>query len=94
MAQIQETSFFLEDFRIECVDGYQGEENDIILLSLVRSNIDNSIGFLHIQNRICVALSRARNGLYIMGNMDNLIHSSIWKKISQTLVDQQALGKN
>lgn len=90
--KIQETSFFLEDFRIECVDGYQGEENDIVLLSLVRSNIENSIGFLHIQNRICVALSRARNGLYIMGNMDNLIHSSIWKKISQTLVDQQALG--
>ncbi|XP_025196987.1 NFX1-type zinc finger-containing protein 1-like isoform X1 [Melanaphis sacchari] len=90
--KIQENSFFLEDFRIECVDGYQGEENDIVLLSLVRSNIDNSIGFLHIQNRVCVALSRARNGLYIMGNMDNLIHSSIWKKISQTLVDQQALG--
>ncbi|XP_060835003.1 NFX1-type zinc finger-containing protein 1-like [Rhopalosiphum padi] len=90
--KIQETSFFLEDFRIECVDGYQGEENDIVLLSLVRSNIDNNIGFLHIQNRICVALSRARDGLYIMGNMDNLIHSSIWKKISQTLVDQQALG--
>ncbi|XP_060861498.1 NFX1-type zinc finger-containing protein 1-like [Metopolophium dirhodum] len=90
--KIQETSSFLEDFRVECVDGYQGEENDIVLLSLVRSNIDNKIGFLHIQNRICVALSRARDGLYIMGNMDNLIHSSIWKKISQTLVDQQALG--
>ncbi|CAI6350819.1 unnamed protein product [Macrosiphum euphorbiae] len=90
--KIQEASPFLEDFRIECVDGYQGEENDIVLLSLVRSNIDNKIGFLHIQNRVCVALSRARDGLYIMGNMDNLIHSSIWKKISQTLVDQRALG--
>jgi len=83
---------YLEDFRIECVDGYQGEENDIILLSLVRSNIENNIGFLNIQNRICVALSRARNGLFIMGNMDNLIHSSIWKDISRIIINQQLLG--
>lgn len=83
----------MEDFRIECVDGFQGEENDIILLSLVRSNIDNNIGFLNIQNRICVALSRARNGLYIMGNMDNLIHSSTWKDISHTLLNKQLLGQ-
>lgn len=83
---------YLEDFRIECVDGYQGEENDIILLSLVRSNIENNFGFLNIQNRICVALSRARNGLYIMGNMDNLIHSSTWKDISRIIINQQLLG--
>lgn len=55
--------------------------------------MDNNIGFLNIQNRICVALSRARNGLYIMGNMDNLIHSSIWKEMSYILVNQQSLGR-
>lgn len=77
---------------MECVDSYQGEENDIVLLSLVRNNIENNIGFLNIQNRICVALSRARNGLYIMGNMDNLIHSTVWKEISQILNNQQCLG--
>ncbi|XP_025408044.1 NFX1-type zinc finger-containing protein 1-like isoform X1 [Sipha flava] len=92
LQKIRESSSVLEDFRIECVDGFQGEENDIILLSLVRSNIDNNIGFLNIQNRICVALSRARNGLYVMGNMDNLIHSSIWKEISLILINQQSLG--
>lgn len=59
----------------------------------MRNNADNNLGFLSIQNRICVALSRARNGLYIMGNMDNLIHSSIWKKISLKLVNEQSLGK-
>lgn len=75
------------------MDGYQGEENDIILLSLVRNNVDNNIGFLNIQNRICVALSRARNGLYIMGNMDNLTQSSsIWKDICCLLTNQQSLG--
>ena len=50
------------------VDSYQGEENDIILLSMVRSNNFGSIGFLENQNRVVVALSRARCGLYIFGN--------------------------
>lgn len=50
------------------VDSYQGEENDIIILSLVRSNDDLGIGFLDSRNRLVVALSRARRGLYIFGN--------------------------
>lgn len=49
-----------EGVRVTSVDSFQGEENDIILLSLVRSNQDNSIGFMSIENRICVSLSRAR----------------------------------
>jgi helicase required for RNAi-mediated heterochromatin assembly 1 len=50
------------------VDSFQGEENDIILLSLVRSNEHLGIGFLDNKNRLVVALSRARRGLYIFGN--------------------------
>lgn len=50
------------------MDGYQGEENDVILLSLVRSNQSLNIGFLDNKNRLVVALSRARRGLYIFGN--------------------------
>jgi superfamily I DNA and/or RNA helicase len=46
--------------RVTVVDNYQGEENDIILLSLVRSNEENNIGFLKTDNRICVAISRAK----------------------------------
>ena len=46
--------------RVTAVDNYQGEENDIILLSLVRSNEDNQIGFLKTDNRVCVAISRAK----------------------------------
>ena len=46
--------------RVTVVDNYQGEENDIILLSLVRSNDQNNIGFLKTDNRICVAISRAK----------------------------------
>ena len=46
--------------RVTVVDNFQGEENETIVLSLVRSNDDNRIGFLKTDNRICVALSRAK----------------------------------
>ncbi|KAA8913892.1 P-loop containing nucleoside triphosphate hydrolase protein [Sphaerosporella brunnea] len=55
-------------FKIVTVDSYQGEENDIIILSLVRSNDEKNIGFLSNENRVCVSLSRAQRGLYIFGN--------------------------
>lgn len=58
--------------QVKTVDNYQGEENDIVLLSLVRSNNQDNIGFLKISNRICVALSRARLGMYIFGNASTL----------------------
>lgn len=66
----------LQNVRISVLDNYQGEESDIILLSLVRNNEENKIGFLSIENRVCVALSRARNGLYIMGNISLLCNNS------------------
>ncbi|CAD8088773.1 unnamed protein product [Paramecium sonneborni] len=56
--------------KVQSIDNYQGEENDIILLSLVRSNYNNKLGFVAIDNRICVAFSRARLGLYVFGNFD------------------------
>lgn len=52
------------------MDNYQGEENDFIILSLVRSNDKASLGFISDENRMNVALSRARLGLYIFGNTD------------------------
>ncbi|XP_027846821.2 NFX1-type zinc finger-containing protein 1-like [Aphis gossypii] len=83
----------LEGMKITVVDNYQGEESDIILLSLVRSNENGNVGFLKTENRICVALSRAKYGLYIMGNMDNLYNSgNLWKQIKETLVNQGSYG--
>ena len=62
-----------KEIRVSSVDNYQGEECDIILLSLVRSNKEYKIGFLKTFNRVCVAFSRAKIGLYIIGNMDCII---------------------
>uniref|UniRef100_A0AC34FF88 NFX1-type zinc finger-containing protein 1 n=1 Tax=Panagrolaimus sp. ES5 TaxID=591445 RepID=A0AC34FF88_9BILA len=75
--------------RIVNVDNYQGEECDIIILSLVRSKSDNNkIGYLNVKNRICVALSRARIGMYVIGNIEYLASaasSSLWSNIKETV---------
>lgn len=79
--------------RITAVDNFQGEDNKIVLLSLVRSNAANNIGYLAFKNRICVALSRAKRGLYIIGNMNSLSAASgIWKHVQTELQNQQAIG--
>lgn len=71
-------------FNVSTVDSYQGEENEVILLSLVRNNNGSTggIGFLNIENRVCVALSRARRGFYIFGN-DWLLRrsSTLWENV-------------
>ena len=88
--------------RITAVDNYQGEENDIILLSLVRSNVKddyftkkNPIGFLGIENRVCVALSRAKRGMFVIGNFEHLAsHSKLWQYMVETMVGRNALKKS
>ncbi|KAJ4290505.1 hypothetical protein N0V90_010722 [Kalmusia sp. IMI 367209] len=68
--------------KVVTVDSYQGEENDIILLSLVRSNNSSQIGFLSVDNRVCVALSRARRGFYLFGNAELLVcQSDTWEAV-------------
>lgn len=79
-------SHLLKEVRVAVLDNYQGEECKIILLSLVRNNNNNSIGFLKIENRVCVALSRAKHGFYIMGNMDLLCANSEVRYINKTAV--------
>ncbi|XP_064640409.1 NFX1-type zinc finger-containing protein 1-like [Lineus longissimus] len=54
--------------RVVPVDNYQGEENDVIIMSYVRSNTFGKIGFLKASNRICVSISRAKMGFYCFGN--------------------------
>ncbi|KAF9916765.1 NFX1-type zinc finger-containing protein 1 [Lobosporangium transversale] len=76
-----------ERVRVSTVDAFQGEENEVIILSLVRSNSNNSIGFLRASNRVCVALSRARKGMYIIGNGRMLMEQSkLWQTIVNGLI--------
>ncbi|KAL8573704.1 hypothetical protein ACOMHN_018979 [Nucella lapillus] len=80
--------------QVTVVDNFQGEENDIILLSLVRSNEDGRIGFLQIENRVCVALSRAKLGLYVIANFDQLSAcSDLWQNITSKVKEKGQLGE-
>uniref|UniRef100_A0A3Q0SGU1 Zinc finger NFX1-type containing 1 n=1 Tax=Amphilophus citrinellus TaxID=61819 RepID=A0A3Q0SGU1_AMPCI len=79
--------------KVHVVDKYQGEENDIVLLSLVRSNRQGKVGFLNISNRVCVALSRAKKGLYCIGNSLMLNQVKLWSKIFHTLREKDQVGK-
>lgn len=82
------------------VDSYQGEENDIIILSLVRSkgrDGPHQAGFLQDQNRGVVSISRARRGFYVFGNMLNLARASetswnMWGKVQQVFEAQGRFG--
>ena len=81
--------------RVAAVDDFQGEENDIILLSLVRSNSSGSIGFLKDNNRVCVALSRAKLGLYVIGNFEMLRtkDGTVWQDIISDVDKRHFLGQ-
>ncbi|XP_041454409.1 NFX1-type zinc finger-containing protein 1-like [Lytechinus variegatus] len=82
-----------EGVRVASVDNYQGEENDIILLSFVRSSQNGRIGFLSITNRVCVALSRAKEGLYCIGNFT--LYSKkckLWRGIYDDLIANCRIG--
>ncbi|KAF3339829.1 helicase MAGATAMA 3 [Carex littledalei] len=68
--------------RISSVDGFQGSEEDIIILSTVRSNCSGSVGFIADSKRTNVALTRARYCLWMVGDAETLSKSgSIWGEL-------------
>ena len=80
-------------FRLSSVDGFQGEENDIVIISFVRNNVSKRIGFLDTYNRINVALSRAKHGLYCFGNFTMFAEKcELWKSIVNKLRVTESIG--
>ncbi|KAL7934607.1 P-loop containing nucleoside triphosphate hydrolase protein [Trichoderma chlorosporum] len=69
--------------RLSTVDNYQGEESDIVIVSMARSNKNGDIGFLVARERLVVLMSRARHGIILFGNMktflDNKKGKELWK---------------
>ena len=60
---------------INSIDAFQGREKDVIILSLVRSNLEGSVGFLNELRRINVAMTRAKRQLVIIGDSETLSRS-------------------
>ncbi|XP_068646917.1 uncharacterized protein [Aristolochia californica] len=68
--------------KVKTIDGFQGGEEDVIILSTVLSNSGGFVGFLENLNRANVALSRARHCLWVLGHANTLIRSgSVWEDL-------------
>ena len=67
--------------RVATVDNFQGEEAKVVVVSLVRSNDERRCGFLKTSNRINVLLSRARHGMYIIGNFRTASSIQMWADV-------------
>ena len=71
-----------------CLDNYQGEESDIVIASLTRSNDKGDIGFMAAPQRLNVLLSRARNGLILIGNASTFVSSRKGGKVWGPFIEQ------
>ena len=85
MRQIVKRSAVLRQLRevltVDTIDGFQGQERDVVFISLVRSNDDGSIGFLSDLRRMNVAITRARMKVVVIGNAATLCHHKFYAKL-------------
>jgi len=75
---------------VNTVDGFQGQERDIIIISLVRSNAEGQIGFLSDLRRMNVAITRARMKLIILGDTETMTRHPFYKKLYGYIKEMKA----
>lgn len=71
----------LNEIDFNTVDGFQGQEKEIIIMSCVRASESGNVGFLSDVRRMNVALTRARTSLWILGNKSSLSRNKVWAKL-------------
>lgn len=79
--------------RVATVDNFQGEQAKVVIISLVRSNDEQKLGFLKFPNRINVMLSRAQHGMYIIGNAATARTGELLGDVVRTLSAAGKLGR-
>ncbi|KAK0821171.1 hypothetical protein LTR75_000972 [Friedmanniomyces endolithicus] len=82
----------LQAIRVATVDNFQGEEAKVVVVSLVRCNAKNNPGFLKTSNRINVLLSRAKNGMYILGNGETMAQVDMWAEVMEIFKQDGCFG--
>uniref|UniRef100_A0A0K0E4C6 AAA domain-containing protein n=1 Tax=Strongyloides stercoralis TaxID=6248 RepID=A0A0K0E4C6_STRER len=85
-AQRQELEKHLEDVKVSTVDGFQGQEKEVIVFCFVRNNRYKEIGFLSNEKRMNVALTRSRRQFVFIGNTDMLSCTESFKELRDCLV--------
>lgn len=79
--QMESLRPFRQFITVNTVDGFQGQERDLMFISLVRSNDNGEIGFLSDLRRMNVAMTRARMKLFIFGDKETLRHHAFYRKL-------------
>jgi len=79
----QDTFWQPFDIEVNSIDGFQGQEKDVIYISFVRSNDRGEVGFLKDGRRLNVALTRARYKLTMIGDMSTLAHEIIYNQLAR-----------
>merc|ERR1719162_2352103 len=74
----------INDVRVGTVDSFQGQETEVVIFSAVRSNNFSELGFLRDPRRLCVALTRARRGLVILGDSKVLKSCRHWRSLIES----------
>ncbi|XP_078086557.1 NFX1-type zinc finger-containing protein 1-like [Mustelus asterias] len=101
VAQMWQIRFMVRDLgmaaiSVKAIDDFQGEASDIVLLSMVRSDWEERADLSRDKNHLCVAFSRARMGLFCVGNFQMLQQSpekKTWRLLLQMLGERGLLGK-
>jgi hypothetical protein len=79
----------IQDVSVGTVDSFQGQEVEVVLFSAVRSNPLKELGFLRDSRRLCVAITRARRGLILLGDKSVLKTSRYWRALLESCEEHE-----
>ena len=91
-AELTENVPLSEMLKVATIDNYQGEQNDFVIFTAVRSNKANKVGFIKERNRRNVAVSRARCGFFIIGNAKVFKQHANWANVIEVFEKKDAIG--
>ena len=83
-----------ENVQVHTVDMYQGDENEIVIVSLVRSNKENKLGFVKLLNRRCVSQSRAKQAVIFIGNYNTISSANHWEGFLKKLKKESFVSES